>query len=203
MKSLFVGLLFMFAWPVMAQTLSFDGCTDAQGKAVAGVADDKLPLVAQFAIADGRSVIHYNPQILPRLLLETRLFVFAHECGRQYLGLPADGERTAEQARQADCWAYNTLKRTVLADAAVVSAVEDDLNAEPADWKLLPGPPRALKLASCPTNPVTKGALKLPGGPARDRWDSCEQACGATLFSCGRGAACEAAFSQCSAACGK
>ncbi|MDB5813708.1 MAG: hypothetical protein JWN23_825 [Rhodocyclales bacterium] len=203
MKRLLVGLLLMLAWPVMAQNMSFDGCTDAQGKPVAGIADEKLPLVAQFGLAEGKPVIRYNPQALPRLLLETRLFVFAHECGRQYLGFPAEGERTAEQARQADCWAYDSLKRTVLANASVLSAVEDDLNVEASDWVQLPGPPRALKLASCPANPVSKGSLKLPAGPARDKWDSCEQACGAKLFSCGRAASCEAAFNQCSAACGK
>jgi hypothetical protein len=202
---IFAGLLLILAWPAMAQNMAFDGCTDARGNAVAALADEKLPLVAEYGLADGKPVIRYNPQLLPRLLLETRLFVYAHECGRQYLGFQATGERTAIQARQADCWAYNTLKRSVLSTAPVVTAVEDDLTMVAGDWAVLPGPAREVKLASCPTGtgPATAGSLALPKGAARDKWDMCQQACGAKLYSCGRSAACEATFNQCSAACGK
>jgi hypothetical protein len=204
MKQLFAALLLMLAWPVMAQNMGFDGCTDAKGNAVAALADDKLQAVAQYGVADGQPVIRYNPQLLPRLLLETRLFVYAHECGRQYLGFPPTGERTAIQARQADCWAYSSLKRSVLSTAPVLAAVEDDLNMVAEDWAVLPGPAREVKLASCGAAPVaTKGGLALPTGPARDKWDTCQQACGAKLYSCGRSAGCEATFNQCSAACGK
>jgi hypothetical protein len=203
MKQLFAGFLLMLAWPVMAQNMTFDGCTDAKGNAVEALADNKLPAVAQYGLADGKPVIRYNPQLLPRLLLETRLFVYAHECGRQYLGFPATGERTAIQAREADCWAYNTLKRSVLSTAPVLSAVEDDMNMVAEDWAQLPGPAREVKLASCAAGPVTKGSLALPTGPGRDKWDKCQQACGSKLYSCGRGASCEAAFNHCSAACGQ
>jgi hypothetical protein len=205
MKQLFAVLLMTLAWPVFAQRMAFDGCTDAQGNVVTAVADDTLPQVAQYGLADGKPVIRYNPQALPRLLLETRLFVYAHECGRQYLGFAATGERTAAEARQADCWAYNTLKRSVLATPATLAAVEDDLNMARDDWAMLPGPRREVKLANCPavTAPSTAGSLALPSGPAREKWDRCQQACGAKLYSCGRSASCETAFNQCSAACGK
>lgn len=203
MKQVLAALLLMVAWPVMAQTLAFDGCTDAKGNAVAALADDKLPAVAQYGLADGQPVIRYNPQILPRLLLETRLFIFAHECGRQYLGLPASGERTVVQAREADCWAYNTLKRSVLSSAPVLAAVEDDMNMVAEDWVQLPGPAREVKLANCAAGPVTKGSVALPTGAARDKWDKCQQACGSKLYRCGRSASCEATFKQCSTACGE
>ena len=203
MKQLFAGLLLVLAWPVMARNMTFDGCTDAKGNPVTGVADEKLPAVAQYGVMDGKPVIRYNPQILPRLLLETRLFVYAHECGRQYLAFPATGERTAIQARQADCWAYSSLKRSVLSSEPVLAAVEDDLNMVADDWAQLPGPAREVKLASCPAGPVTAGSVALPTGPARDKWNTCQQACGSKLYSCGRSASCEAAFAQCSAACGK
>jgi len=203
MKQLLAALLLMLAWPVMAQNMAFDGCTDAKGNAIPALADDKLEVVALAGLSEGKPVIRYNPQILPRLLLETRLFVFAHECGRQYLGFPATGDRTLIQAREADCWAYSTLKRSVLSTAPVLSAVEDDLAMAPDDWKQLPGPAREIKLASCPAGPVTSGSLALPTGPARDKWDKCQQGCGAKLFSCGRSASCEATFNKCSAACGQ
>ncbi|MDB5801391.1 MAG: putative secreted protein [Rhodocyclales bacterium] len=203
MKHLLVVCLLAIAWPALAQNLTFDGCTDARGNPVTGIADEKLPAVAQYGVVEGKPAIRYNPQALPRLLLETRLFVYAHECGRQYLGFPAEGERTAAQARQADCWAYATLKRSVLSSPQVLAAVEDDLSM--AGWGELPGPARELKLASCTAieTKASEGSLKLPSGPARDKWNQCEQACGAKLYSCGRAASCEAVFSQCSAACGK
>ncbi|MEC5385424.1 hypothetical protein VVD49_06790 [Uliginosibacterium sp. H3] len=204
MKQLFAAFLMMLAWPVLAQNMAFNGCTDAKGKPVAALADDKLQAVAQYGLADGQPVIRYNPQLLPRLLLETRLFVYAHECGRQYLGFPATGDRTAVQARQADCWAYDTLKRSALSSAPVLAAVEDDLNMVAEDWAVLPGPAREVKLASCGGAPAaTKGSLALPSGPARSKWDQCQQSCGAKLRSCGRSETCQIAFNQCSVACGQ
>ncbi|HSD36287.1 MAG TPA: hypothetical protein VLC92_02195 [Rhodocyclaceae bacterium] len=203
MKQLFAAFLLMLAWPVFAQDMGFDGCKDAKGKAVASLADDKLPVVAQYGLAEGQPVIRYNPQLLPRLLLETRLFVYAHECGRQYLGFPATGERTAVQARQADCWAYSSLKRSVLSTTPVLAAVEDDLNMVAEDWAALPGPAREVKLASCGGAPAAKKeGLALPTGPVRDKWDTCQQRCGSKLYSCGRSAACETKFHECSAGCG-
>jgi hypothetical protein len=203
MKQTLGVLLLMLAWPVFAQTMTFDGCTDAKGNPVSALADDKLPVVAQYGLDDGKPVIRYNPKVLPRLLLETRLFVYAHECGRQYLGIPATGERTIVQAREADCWAYNTLKRSVLSTEAVVSAVQDDMNMVADDWTSLPGPARGVSLASCAAAPVAKGSLVLPMGLAREKWDKCQQACGSKLYSCGRSAACEATFNKCSEACGQ
>jgi hypothetical protein len=203
MKQLLAVFLLLCAWPVLAQNMSFEGCMDAKGQPVAGLADDQLPRVAQFGLADGKAVIWHNPQVLPRLLLETRLFVLAHECGRQHLGFAPGGERTLMQARQADCWAYGALKKSVLASPQILAAVEEDIGMSADDWALLPGPAREMNLASCGAAPGSAGSLKLPTGPARDKWNVCQQGCGAKLYSCGREAACEAAFSQCSAACGK
>jgi hypothetical protein len=198
-----VALTVLLAGPLRAEGMAFDGCTDAKGNPVPALADDKLPAVAQLGLAEGKPVIRYNPNALPRLLLETRLFIYAHECGRQYLGFAVEGPRTASEARQADCWAYSGLKRTIFADAQVTSAVEDDLAASTEDWTELPGPARELHLASCTAGVSAKGSLKLPAGPGRDKWNTCQQACGSKLYSCGRSNGCEAAFNQCSVACGK
>jgi len=187
-----------------ADGLSMTGCTDKAGKPVAAVADESLKVVAQYALADGKAVIRFNPSALPRLLPETRLFVFAHECGRQYLAQPVEGERTAEQVQAADCWALDTLRRSkIIAGKDGVEAISEDLNLSTDDWSWLPGAPRALKAEACTGARVAKGSLNLPTGAPRQKWDVCQQACGAKLFSCGRSATCDAAFTECSSACGK
>ncbi|HEX5126294.1 MAG TPA: hypothetical protein VFW00_06110 [Rhodocyclaceae bacterium] len=187
-----------------SQPIALSGCSDAHGNPVPAVADDTLLSVAKLSVDNGKTIIRYNPKALPRLLPESRLFVFAHECARQYLGFSVDGERTAEQARQADCWAVATLRHSqVFKNAQTMTAVEDDLSMVSTDWALLPGPQRELKLASCSSPPQTKGSMQLPGsGPANDKWDACVQRCSSKLDSCGRAASCQQAYDNCTASCG-
>jgi hypothetical protein len=206
MTQLMLLVLWMLCAPVLAQQaerpLRMDGCLDRQGRPLVAVLDENLAAVAQYRIDSGQQLIRYNPQALPALLPESRLFIFAHECGRQFLGFAPDGERTAAQARQADCWAVDTLRHSgVFKDAARIQAVEQDLVANAADWTLLPGPARTLDLVRCSSPPSQRGSLLMPASAGSAKWDACVQACGARLYSCGRAASCQATFDQCIAAC--
>lgn len=199
------------ARPALADTLyTYDGCTDARGGAIASVADPGLPLVAASAIVDGKVQVRYNPAVLPRLLPESRLFLYAHECARHTLGLPDTGTLTPEQARRADCAAVATLRRSHLLDAPdALAALQVDLVFSPQEWGAIPGPQRTFDLASCDVAKGTgSGQLGLPSpdAPRSDRWNACVQSCAARSFSCeqqsGRNAArCTSAYDQCSAHC--
>ncbi|GAA5162699.1 hypothetical protein [Viridibacterium curvum] len=193
------------AAPVLAQqTIQFDGCKDRLGAPVPTVVDTTLRAVAKAVIVDGKGVIRHNPEMLPRLLPESRLFVFAHECGRQLLGFAPDADLQVAQVRQADCWAVDVLQRSgLLKDKTLLATIEDDLSMVPDDWALLPGPRRVLALGSCKPVPVKQGQLKVDTGAApTEKWNACQQGCASKLFSCGRGANCQSAFEQCSASCG-
>lgn len=213
MKTLFLALCCVVSSNLWAQasapvaqpaapTMRFDGCKDRAGNPVPALADTSLDSVAQLALQEGKTVILFNPQASPALLPESRLFVLAHECARQYLGFPATEARTAAQARQADCWAVGALRQAGMGDSKTLNAIEDDINLM-GNWSQLPGPTRELKLASCVT-PATRGDLKLDTGSSGDaKWNTCMQSCGSKLYSCGRGASCEANFNQCVAGCNK
>lgn len=205
MKKLFCILFASLSLSAFAQqSIQFDGCKDRAGNAVPALADSSFTGVAGLGVVEGKTVIRHNAAVLPRLLPESRLFVFAYECGRKFLGLTGEAELTMAQVRQADCWAVDILQRSGLVkDKTLLGAIEDDLSMVPEDWALLPGPRRVLNLATCKAPAGQKGALKLDTGavPA-DKWNSCQQGCASKLFSCGRGANCQSAFDQCSAACG-
>lgn len=205
MKSLLAALLCLLSLPVLAQQpIQFDGCKDKLGEPVKTVIDPTLRAVAKAGVVDGKGVIRHNPEMLPRLLPETRMFVFAHECGRQLLGFAPDAELQVAQVRQADCWAVDVMQRSgMLKDKALLGVIEDDLSMAPNDWALLPGPRRVLELAACKPVPTKKGALRMDtAAPSNEKWNACQLSCGNKLYSCGRGASCQSSFDQCSAACG-
>ena len=184
-----------------AATLSFDGCTDTANQAVASRAEPSLPTLFEVRSVEGKPVIFYSPLQMPHLLLETRAFLFAHECGRIRLKLPTSGERTLEQAERADCWAANTMLRSgLIKDASGFDAIAADLSMVGDQWIRLPGPTRELKLANCSS---VKGGVALPQGQtASPQWNNCMQSCGSRLYACGRSNECMSSFNQCTAKCG-
>lgn len=187
----------------------FDGCLDARGKPIAAIVDDALPQIALASQSGGRVELRHNPARLPELSHRVRMFFFAHECARIALGHPL-ADRSAERARQADCWALATLERSgELADPEARRELETALMVEDAQWQAIPGPRRVIDLASC----SVKGGLRMPSSAppseAQMRVDRCIQGCGDRLWQCqnrcdGEGCRgrCLAAYGTCEKACG-
>ncbi|GAB2878082.1 hypothetical protein GCM10027046_02540 [Uliginosibacterium flavum] len=203
----------LFAQTAMAaDTVSFNfgGCIDSREKAIVSQADPALPVIVETRLVEGNRVIFYNPTRLPQLLPETRAFLYAHECAWTRLGLPIDRERSAENARRADCWAVDTLTRSKILKAGALEGIEMDLAMVADSASQLPGPARELKLASCAggralSRPSAKGkgnVINTDAATASPAWNTCMQGCGNRLYSCGRGDGCNASFNQCTAACG-
>lgn len=159
----------------------FDGCVDARARPVQTTIDHGLPQLALAAMEKGRSVVRYNPALMPDLPARARLFFFAHECARLALGQPLGAERSVQQVRQADCWALATLQRSGEADATLAA----DLAVPETDWAVLPGPARTVDLAAC-ARPV--GALRLPDtappSATQSRLNRCVHTCGDRLWQC-------------------
>jgi len=208
----FASCVFLTALVVasgLVQAQTFDGCVDAQGRAVPSMADDLLPGVAQAAMEDGHAVLRYSAAALPRLSPTARMFFFAHECGRLALGHSVGAARTADTARQADCWALVALQGSnLLAGEVALRELQSELRFTDAEWLLLPGPKREFHLDAC----TVRGALRMPGGAlpseARLRADRCVHACGDRLWQCqnrcrdaGCRGGCESAFGLCEADC--
>ncbi|MCB1927850.1 MAG: hypothetical protein KDH17_07410 [Rhodocyclaceae bacterium] len=195
--------------PAHAQqaSLIFDGCVDAAGQPVRAVADVSQRQFVRIATEDGRPVLRYNADALPRRRDLTRGFLFAQACARVNLGMSPDGISVAD-ARRADCWGLETLRRSQwINDSADVSRLEADLDLDADEWARLPGPAHPFSLASC-----RREALRLPSAtrPDGDRRaaNACLHACGDRLFRCQKGAlseagACMSAFDACEAACGR
>ena len=205
-------LLFLFALsaPAMAAeagsgltTFGYDGCVDAAGKPVPARADSSLPRFAEARLEQDNSLaIYYNPQALPELLPETRLFLFAQECARFALKQPLQAERSEAQIAAADCWAFGVLNRSRgQKPAQNAEALKFDLPASDELWQRIGSPTREVKLDACPQRGA-RGNLALPGDGLRsDRWNLCVQACGAKLYACGRAASCQSSYNACSASC--
>ena len=203
--------MLMFAGRASAGGELFDGCVDARGRLVSTTVDYGLPRLALAAMENGKAVVRYNPGQLPGLSPRARLFYFAHECGRLALGQALGTERSIERARQADCWALATLRRSAeLPPDEALRALEVELAVGEADWAALPGPARIIDLAACSRPP---GALRLPDSAppseAQSRLNLCVQGCGDRLWQCQnrcrdgscRGQ-CLGGYDSCESACG-
>lgn len=188
--------------PALAQTveISYHGCTDRGGTQVVSVADPAAPVLVSTHFEAGRQYIRYNPQLLPRLQENTRLFLYAHECARHNLGLALDRALTPDEAQRADCWGLESLLRSgLLKDAGALAALQDDLQFTTDEWLRLPGPPRAFDLPACQRSIASRPSLVHP--PAgQDDWNTCVRRCGETLRAC-RTATCNADYERCVATC--
>lgn len=182
-----------------AQT-TYHGCTDAAGNPVAAVADPALDQLVASRPGPAPE-IRYNEDLLPRLLPESRAFLFAHECARHNLGLPIDRERGPDDARQADCHALAAMVRSGLIDDTKIDALERDLQFDADEWAVVPGPRRPFTLRACAAEVATE---RLRVGPSSERpeWNGCVRGCGERLRACApRGPACDDAYERCTAMC--
>ena len=194
--------LAQLAGAACAQTrITYHGCTDAAGNAVAALPDATIDSVVESRTADGVTAILYNPQVLPRLLPETRLFLFAHECARHNLGLSTGAERTAGDARLADCHGLEALTRSGLLDARQIATVQADLAFSATEWRLVPGPARGFSLQACRDESAARRALVQPT-PGQPDWNACVRTCGERRRACrSQVASCDEVYDRCVSLC--
>lgn len=209
MRALAAGLLAMLmAAGVQAQeeeTL-YGGCTDARGGKVMTLRTPGLQAVVALSVEGGQAVIRYDDQALPRLLPESRLFLFARTCARLNLGFPARGELDETQARRADCAGLAMLRRAGQLGSVTPAALEADLRLSDAESAWLPGPRRAITFAGC-ADPQPRGNLAVRDEGERSGWNACIRACAAPLYQCqsrcaaGACGECESRYQACSRGC--
>lgn len=188
-----LGLSLSGSVPAQVQT-TYDGCVDASGNAVRSILDPGLDATFATRVEEGRAVIRYNPDVLPRIQPLTRLFLYASECARLNLGMAPAGPRADVDARRADCWGLTTLVRSGLVGEADIASIQSDLNFLGEEWRRIPGPVRSFDLPACYREIVDRPSLASPSA-GQDDWNTCTRACGDTLFACQknvcRGPACE------------
>ncbi len=192
-----------------ADVTTFEGCTDAAGRSVRTEMDSGIAKIVQSSVENGEPVIRYNPQLLPGMGANSRLFFFAYECARFALGQPVGREMPAARQRQADCLAVETLVNSkLIGEPDGVRALQAELVFEPSAWAALPGSQRSFDFAACPK----RSALKLPSaGPpsaGQTNWNTCVRVCGDRLRKCQtacRGEscvnACVATYDRCESTC--
>lgn len=136
---------------VGGQPISFDGCVDSRGFAVASQANEEIADVAQARLApNGAPVIFYNRRVLSWFSPETRLWWYGHECAHHALGHLRAGTFPPAAERQADCWAASELVRKELLSKEDLRVVAADLaRLGRGDWSHLPGAFRAIDVLSC------------------------------------------------------
>lgn len=179
----------------------YGGCVDAAGNAVAAVEDRNLPGPIDTRVEEGRVVIRYNTAALPGIGERGHLFLFAHECARLNLDMSPTAPRSRNNARLADCWAGDMLRRSGLVTLEGLAALQPVFEPGVADWRLLPGPVRRIDLLSCPRH--LSPSLQAPAS-GQDAWNACARHCGDTLYACQHRAArgrCEADHTQCMSRC--
>jgi hypothetical protein len=205
-----VSLALLSAGPIGAEEVTiFETCVDSRGKTLPAVADYQQRMLVRTAREEGRPVIRYNPEALPRLTSATRLFFYAHQCARQGLD-DAGKDIPVARARMADCIGLNTLLDGGMLMYRDLPALQSELAFSDAEWELLPGPQRSFDLSTC--RATGNGVLRLPLAtvPAarQTAWNNCLRACADRLWHCRKPcagsecASCLPAYEQCKAACG-
>lgn len=149
MLQIAIAILTSTAATLSAQ-ITYDGCVDFRGAAVASVSRPGLGDVASATYApNGAPVIYYDPNVLSWLSPQTRLFFYGHECGHHVL---AHSVRNIPLSREqeADCFGIRELFRRGLLSRSDLTAIQNDLaRAGTGDWTHLPGPQRAINLERC------------------------------------------------------
>src|ERR1700756_2461899 len=146
----FLLLLVLLISPSVLAQVTYEGCHDINGLAVASVRNDAINDVAMATIYNGAPVIFYNVRVLTWLSSATRRFFYAHECAHHALGHTLGASYPNDREQEADCWAIQTLVNRRLIDATDLQAIQSDIaRFGRADWAHLPGPQRAINLARC------------------------------------------------------
>lgn len=193
-------ILGLVAGAAQAGSLDLDNCVDGSGRTVPGRLDTSLDVLVRAGSEEGRTVLRYNPDVLPDLSDQARQFFFAHACAQVALREPA-AQPTPARARRADCLGVATLQASgLLRDAAAVEALQAELVFSAAEWTRLPGPPRSFDLAACPRQSGLRLPLATPPSAGQMEWNGCVRQCGDRLYHC-RGENCQAAYERCEAAC--
>lgn len=181
-----------------AEPLLIDSC-DSRGQRIAARLDGELPVLVRTVSDRGRTEIRYNPEVLPRLSANARLFFYAQQCARLGLG------DAAVAARRADCVALNTLLDSEQLKYADLPALQAELQFSTEEWALLPGPPREIDLSNCRASSGDVLRLPLPrqASPRQDAWNTCVRACADQLWSCRKTPAdnCQTAYDRCRSSC--
>lgn len=145
-----VTALAIAASSAAAQTrVTFEGCRDFRGRAVASVLDNSINDIADALVApNGLPIIRYNTRVLSTVTGPTRLFFYVHECAHHYLGHATQRPSLANE-RAADRWAVQTLRRKLNMSCAALRAIQRDIAGRGrGDWTHLPGPMRAIDLGA-------------------------------------------------------
>lgn len=133
---------------VLAQ-VTYDGCSDFRGIAVASIQDNSVNDVAMAIIENGRPVIRYNTQVLAMMSAPTRRFFYVHECAHHALAHTA-AAASLQNERQADCWAAKTMRSQLGFSRQEIQAVVADIGKMGrADWTHLPGQYRIIDISQC------------------------------------------------------
>lgn len=203
LRMLIGATLAMLSFIASAEAPVFESCLDSHGRTIPAQADARLPVLVQTISQKGRPAIRYNPEILPQLSTNARLFFYAHQCARQ-------GSETAASARRADCLALNTLLGSDQLKYKDLPALQAELKFSDEDWSLLPGPARNIDLSNC--RPSSGDVLRLPlpsqPSPEQNARNTCVRACADTLWTCQKGRSngatddCLGAYDQCRSGCG-
>lgn len=146
-----LGLTLQLTVPLEAQ-ITYDGCTDARGAAVVSVARPGIGDIARALIdpATGAAVILYDPNILPWVTPQFRLWLYGHECAHHALGHTLGRSHPLTLEQEADCWGVVTLFQAGMLSWRDLPAIQQDLaKLGQGDWTHLPGPARAVNLESC------------------------------------------------------
>lgn len=200
--------LLLSASALAAGVTTFESCVDANGKTLPAEIDDTQAMLVRTVTDQGKTTIHYNPAVLPRLTFGARLFLYSHQCARQGFGA-AKKSLSVAQAKQADCIGLNTLLNSDMLQREDLPSIQAELSFTDEEWKLLPGPARSFELTSCHQTHGT--VLRLPVDvPPSDKqvsWNNCTRACADRLWTCQKGSStregCMEAYRQCKSACGE
>lgn len=194
--SLLATVLFGLATPVLAESVSFETCSDAQGKPVPVEAVSSLPKLVQISAKQGRRLIQYNPELLPNLSATAKQFFYAQACASLALGA-ANNESGISRARRADCVALRALRLSGLLAPGDLSSLQRELAFTDEEWEQLPEPRRSFELAAC----ADKAGIALPGPgaptAAQLKWNACIRPCSDRLFQCQRQCAASGCLDAC------
>ncbi|HJV26494.1 MAG TPA: hypothetical protein VJ673_12475 [Aromatoleum sp.] len=181
--------------------VTYEGCTDAVGRPVPAVSDPTIDKVVESRSDASGADIRYNPEVLPRLLPETRLFLFAHECARHNLGYPAAAALDVLEAARADCVAVDALLRSHLLAPEQIETVQRDLQLSPGEWAFVPGPARRVALKACIAQNARRHALTQPSAN-QPNWNACVRSCGDRRRVCqSQGTGCDDTYERCVSLC--
>lgn len=194
--------LAMLSVMARAEAPVFESCLDSRGQTLAAHPDSRLTVLVRTVSEQGRPAIRYNPDLLPQLSNNARLFFYAHQCARR-------GSETAATAHRADCLALNTLLASDQLKYKDLPALQAELKFSDEDWTLLPGPARQIDLSNCraSSGDVLRLPLAAQPSPGQRDWNACVRTCADSLWTCQKarrnGATddCLGAYDQCRSGC--